>query len=162
MRWISDSHTKACQNPGQYFTGYQMSRSLQRSKQSLCRCAPDVAKEVKFYPTLSTSRWRELYSTFTFVRRRDSMNMSDQTQDPNLVGCLQSGPCGRHYVYIHAGIGTTPNAWYCGTLTHQNPPLPTPVVPSTRVTLLLQSLFPTGRRQLPPIIEYKPCMLHFP
>ena len=110
---------------------------------------PVVAKEVNLYPTLSTSQWRGLCSTLTFVRRCDSMHMSDQTQDINLVGLpyvrpqYRSAPCNRHNVHIHAGIGTTPGAWYCGTLTHQNPPLPTPVVPSTRVTLLLQSLGPT-------------------
>ena len=79
---------------------------------------PDVAKEVNLYPTLSSSRWRGPCSTFTFLRRRDSMNMSDQTQDTNLVGPPQarlqyrSAPSDRHYVHTHAGIGTTPSAWY--------------------------------------------------
>ena len=94
-----------------------------------------MAKEVNLYPTLSTCRWRRLCSAFASVRRCDSVDMSDQTQDTNLVGLPRSAPSDRH-----AGIGTTPSAWYCENLTHQNPPLPTPVVPSTRVTLLLQSL----------------------
>ena len=54
--------------------------------------APDVAKEVNLDPTLSSSRWRGPCSSFTFVRKRDSMHMSARTQNTNLVGCLQQAP----------------------------------------------------------------------
>ena len=43
--------------------------------------APDGAKELNLYPTLSTSRWRGLCSTFTFVRRRDSMCLAWSRHD---------------------------------------------------------------------------------
>lgn len=98
-------------------------------------------KEVNFCPTLRASRRRGSQE----VGRSDSMKYG--CSDPRNQSTKWLSPSDRHCVHTHTGVGTAPRAWwYCGTLTHLDPPLLTPVVmPSSRATL---NPIPSGLRTM--------------